>query len=183
MSVQRKRDSNQLNELKKFTKYIKKDSIMCEIGCYSGESSNVFLSSGKIKKFYAIDPWLSGYDDNDSASFSNMELVEKKFDDTVKRFNNVIKLKMTMKEAFDLIPDMDIIYIDGNHKYEFVLNDIILSLRKIKQGGIISGHDYKSKKHTGVTKAIIEILGEPDLHFKDKSWIKYIDKKKYKKYL
>jgi len=33
------------------------DIIMAEIGCYKGESTELFINSGKIKKLFAIDIW------------------------------------------------------------------------------------------------------------------------------
>jgi len=37
---------------------------------------------------------------------------------------------------------LDFIFIDGNHSFEFVTNDIAEWGKKVKKGGIISGHDY-----------------------------------------
>jgi predicted O-methyltransferase YrrM len=36
----------------------------------------------------------------------------------------------------------DIIYIDGNHEPEYVLEDAVLSFRKLKVGGILIFDDY-----------------------------------------
>ena len=36
----------------------------------------------------------------------------------------------------------DIIYIDGNHEPEYVLEDAVLSFRKLKKGGIMIFDDY-----------------------------------------
>ena len=36
----------------------------------------------------------------------------------------------------------DIIYIDGNHEQNFVLEDAVLSFRKLKKGGIMIFDDY-----------------------------------------
>jgi len=36
----------------------------------------------------------------------------------------------------------DIIYIDGNHEPEYVLEDAVLSFRKLKKGGIMVFDDY-----------------------------------------
>ena len=66
---------------------------------------------------------------------------------------------------------LDFVYIDGNHQYDYVINDIKLSLKKLKKNGIISGHDYGSKIHMGVTQAVQEIFTKPDIVFKDKSWL------------
>ena len=37
---------------------------------------------------------------------------------------------------------LDFIYIDANHAYDFVVEDINLWFPKLKKGGIFSGHDY-----------------------------------------
>ncbi len=36
----------------------------------------------------------------------------------------------------------DWLYIDGNHSYQHVLNDLELSFRKVKPRGLITGDDY-----------------------------------------
>jgi len=147
-------------------------ATMIEIGSYAGESTKLFFESGKIKKLYAVDPWQAGYNDTDNASKSDFKLVEKTFDENVKDLN-IVKFKTTFSGAFKSLPKANVIYIDGNHDYEYVLNDIHYALRKIKRGGIICGHDY----HTyggDVPKAVKEIFGRPDKIFKDTSWMKKI---------
>jgi hypothetical protein len=37
---------------------------------------------------------------------------------------------------------LDFVYIDGEHSYVYVMLDIIVWNRKVKPGGIVSGHDY-----------------------------------------
>ena len=37
---------------------------------------------------------------------------------------------------------LDFVYIDGNHTFEYVINDIAEWSKKVRKGGIISGHDY-----------------------------------------
>lgn len=141
--------------------------VMAEIGCYAGESTEMFISSGKVNRLYAIDPWQPGYDDKDCSSRTDFELVEALFDEKIKG-RDVVKLKMTMDEAFDLLPELDVIYIDGNHLYSFVLNDIQLSLKKIKKGGIISGHDFNCPD---VFNAVTKIFNKPTQTFSDMSWM------------
>src|SRR6266496_4362330 len=38
---------------------------------------------------------------------------------------------------------LDFVFIDGNHSYDYVLEDITEWTKKVKPGGIIAGHDYK----------------------------------------
>ncbi|NIT59155.1 MAG: hypothetical protein GWN00_23910, partial [Aliifodinibius sp.] len=42
------------------------------------------------------------------------------------------------------IPDgmLDFVYIDADHRFDHVMQDIILWFKKIRRGGILSGHDY-----------------------------------------
>lgn len=147
------------------------DLLMAEIGCYTGESTKLFLKSGKIKTLYAIDIWEDslGLFKKKWPNHSFSE-VEKTFDKRLKNFKNVVKLKMTMKEAENSLPLLDFVYIDGNHHYEYVKEDIKVSLNKLKPNGIIGGHDYHYQS-LGAVKAINEILGKPDKVFSDGSWI------------
>jgi hypothetical protein len=40
------------------------------------------------------------------------------------------------------------VYIDGNHSYEAAVEDIALWSKKVRKGGIVSGHDYKDWSKT-----------------------------------
>ncbi len=52
---------------------------------------------------------------------------------------------------------LDFVYIDGTHTYVELLKDIRLWSRKVKSGGIVSGHDYHSAfDNGGVIRAIEE---------------------------
>jgi predicted O-methyltransferase YrrM len=63
---------------------------------------------------------------------------------------------------------LDFIYIDGNHQYSSVKEDIQVWYNKIKPGGIISGHDFN---WIPVSKAVIEFFNEQPSHvFIDSSW-------------
>lgn len=157
--------------------------IMAEIGCYAGESTLMFLQSGKINTLYAIDPWSNKYTGKEDLSkkenktikkvYDNMKWAEDSFDVRVSPYKNVAKLKMTFDSAFYMIPsNLDFIYIDGNHEYEYVCKDIILAINKIKTGGIIAGHDYQ-ETYPGVIQAVksyFQIVGKIKI-YKDTSWL------------
>ena len=54
--------------------------------------------------------------------------------------------------VLDMLPDdLDFIYLDGLHEYNFVICEITKALHKIKPGGIIAGHDYDQ---SGVNLAV-----------------------------
>ena len=51
----------------------------------------------------------------------------------------------------------DFVFIDGDHEYEAVKQDITDWMPKVKHGGILAGHDH-TKSQQGVIKAICEII-------------------------
>jgi hypothetical protein len=83
--------------------------------------------------------------------------------------------KMTSEEAAKQIPDksLDFLFMDGNHIYSFFIKDIQMYLPKMKDGSIMSGHDFDCSgysnehldldwydgKHHGVIKAVTETFG------------------------
>jgi len=60
---------------------------------------------------------------------------------------------------------LDFVYIDGEHTYDFVMIDLVLWSRKVRPGGIISGHDYEYQKpkQPKVSKAINHFASVYDL--------------------
>jgi len=144
-----------------------------EIGVYQGVSSIIF--SSKFKKVYAVDPWKSGYDSSDQSSKDDLEACFLNFKNECSQFyNNIEILRKTSEEASHLFEDesLDFVYIDGNHQYDSVVQDIKLWLPKIKKDGYIGGHDYcYDGNWYGVTRAVNELLGYPEFRFGDGSWL------------
>ena len=67
----------------------------------------------------------------------------------------------------------DIIYIDADHRYNAVKKDLEITYKKVKIGGIISGHDYATANHPEVYIAVNLFCKEKNLK------IKYITKDVY----
>jgi len=151
---------------------------MVEIGSYQRESTKIFLDNlNKLKKLYAVEPWLNGYAPGDICSDGYpMEIVERNFDLRVSSYHQLIKQKTTSNNFNSQVEDesLDFVYIDGNHSYESCKNDIEMWLPKIKKNGYIGGHDYLLKCFPGVVKAVDEKFGSPDKTFEDTSWLKKI---------
>lgn len=150
-----------------------------ELGSYMGESSIIFSQEFPNAKIYCIDSWEGGFDDSDSCSNHNYNLVEGEFDKRLSLTKNITKIKgFSTSHSIEC----DVVYIDACHKYECVLEDIRHWQPLTKK--VISGHDYypsesfrKSNPHiAGVKIAIDEMLGDPDKIFTDGSWFKVLTK-------
>jgi len=115
--------------------------IGAEIGVYKGENSESIMKTLNIKKLYLIDPYKEGQ------SYSHTFVVAK--EDAVKRLSKyedkIQFIELTSDEAVNQIPDdLDFVYIDGNHDYESVKRDITNYYPKVKEGGVIGGHDFNN---------------------------------------
>ena len=147
-----------------------------EFGRYYAMPASEFLplENNSIKKIYSIDPWQGGYSNRDPAALSDMKAVEAKFDRQAGYNDKVEKMKMTSLDASQLFSDgsLDIVYIDGDHSYEAVKTDVISWKLKVKNGGLLCGHDYCFGK---VVRALNEVMERvPDQTFADNSWLYHI---------
>ena len=77
----------------------------------------------------------------------------------LKPYNCAI-IKQFSKDAAQTFKDgvLDFVYIDANHEYKFVLEDIEVWTPKVRNGGIVSGDDYYMTQtgNFGVIQAVHE---------------------------
>jgi predicted O-methyltransferase YrrM len=62
--------------------------------------------------------------------------------------------------AFDFSPyrgQIDLMFVDGSHSYEYVLSDSDAAWHAVKPGGLILWHDYDSRWWPGVTRALNQL--------------------------
>ena len=119
-----------------------------EIGTFYGANLlSVANSYGfhNDSKLYCIDPW-EDYDEY-SEYKNKIELVHKSFMNNVEKSGQAHKIIINRGYSNNIIPKFqdgffDIIYIDGNHEPDYVLEDAVLSFRKLKVGGMLIFDDY-----------------------------------------
>ena len=119
-----------------------------EIGTFHGANIlSVANSYGKHNdsKLYCIDPW---EDYNDYPEYKNEQhTIYDSFINNVEKSGVKDKIIINRGYSNNEIPKFeddffDIIYIDGNHEPEYVLEDAVLSFRKLKKNGILIFDDY-----------------------------------------
>lgn len=143
-----------------------------EIGVFEGDSSALLLEHlPGLKKLYCVDVWRfeqKFYDlmPNKSGKILNADWLEVK--ETFMRNvffkfpGKVSPMQMTSVEASVKMRNesLDFVFIDANHAYEYVKQDIVAWLPKVKPGGLICGDDYVNKPNYGVIRAVKEMFGE-----------------------
>lgn len=129
-----------------------------EIGVYKGLNSRSILRTLPIKKLYLVDPYMSYVDYVDTKGNpmnpGGTLITAKK---RLKEFDSKVQWIFELSsEAVNSIPgNFDFVYIDGNHKYEYIKKDIELYYPKIVPGGVIGGHDFWLPSE-GVIRAVTE---------------------------
>lgn len=116
--------------------------VGAEIGVQEGSYSKILLERIPGLKLYGIDLWelYPGYRD-----FRQYEIL-KSYETTKKNVNgfDCELIKDWSHKAVERFEDesLDFVFIDGNHAYEWVVQDIALWSKKVRKGGIIFGHDF-----------------------------------------
>jgi len=115
--------------------------VGAEIGILRGAYTETLCKAGF--KMYGIDVWTQYPTYNDFRSQSGLDKFERDARNRLKDLDCTI-IKAWSMDAVKVFDDesLDFIFIDGNHSFEFVTNDIAEWGKKVKKGGIISGHDY-----------------------------------------
>lgn len=115
-----------------------------EIGVLFGRYSKILCEANPKLKLYCIDPWLA-YEEyrNLGTQKINDELYEK-----TKASLAPFNCDVIRKKSLDVVKDfpdnsLDFVYLDGNHEFASEANDIYEWSKKVRLGGIISGHDYR----------------------------------------
>ena len=137
-----------------------------EIGVAMGEYSEVLCKANPDLKLYAIDPWdreayepninpqEAGFHDNQKDFDGNYEKAKKR----LKPYNCVLVKKYSLEALKDFEDNsLDFVYIDANHDFPNFINDLHEWLKKVREDGIISGHDYaiySYKKFNHVKRAL-----------------------------
>ena len=148
-----------------------KYKTIVEVGCYKGRSTRAWTdnTSGKV---YAVDPWNGNYYRNDGKvlwSSQDLNRVYNEFLANVKDCGNLIVFRGSLPDFFDSLPvTPDLIFIDGDHRYENVKNDLLTAFQSLQIGGIIAGHDYSHSDWPGVKRAVDEFF--PNVNLEESIW-------------
>jgi len=121
--------------------------VGAEIGVYKGDYSRLFCQNGL--KMYAIDSWLA-YPEYYWLK-ANQEQMEKEYERAKAKlapYDCTIIRKTSMEAVKDFKETLDFVYIDGNHDFKHATEDIWEWSRKVRKGGVVSGHDYWNASHT-----------------------------------
>jgi hypothetical protein len=116
--------------------------VGAEIGVYKGEFSEKFAKVGL--SLFAIDPWRIY---KDYSNPRGQERLDFQYEHTKRVLDPYPKCKIIRKTSMEAIEDfedesLDFVYIDGNHDFRYIAEDLAEWTKKVRKGGIVSGHDF-----------------------------------------
>jgi hypothetical protein len=136
-----------------------------EVGVAAGEFSKTILDVWEGRRLHLIDPWqhLANYVDltnvSDAAHEELFRSLPQRLASHCDRYCIHRMLSQQAVESFD-DRSLDFVYIDAEHTYEAVQNDVALWYPKVRAGGILAGHDFVDgnlpEGQFGVRKAVLE---------------------------
>lgn len=132
--------------------------VGAEIGVERGLYSKVLLQHNSKLFLYSIDAWTAyhGYRDHVTQSKMNQLLEDAKENLHKYQDRNVLVKKFSVDAAKGFEDgSLDFVYLDGNHEYVQVVNDLGAWDPKVRIGGIVAGHDYIRRKHNGYLMHVI----------------------------
>jgi len=129
----------------KFTKGV-------EVGVDKGRFSEFMCQINSKLELISIDPYAKDTDKKFHAlgniRFAQAQERLRKYNCQLVRENSMDAVKKFKDGYFDFV------YIDGDHTFDFVIQDIIEWSKKVRVGGIVSGHDYELYRQGDVVAAV-----------------------------
>ena len=145
----------------KLLKKMPKHSVCAELGVMDGLFSKEIIKITKPKKLVLIDIWQVNQTFSDPITQKEYDLkynsIKEKF-----KLNPKVKIIKGRTDSINTFPDnyFDWVYIDADHRYEAVKNDLENCYPKIKPGGYIIGDDYLHENYKDMIWGVIEAVDE-----------------------
>lgn len=153
-----------------------------EIGVYKGYTSRIIKDRFPHCNLVMIDPWIDQqlnakmYRENGPVDWEDIyNAVLEEFSGrgcSIIRTDSCTAAYMMQPESFDFV------FIDADHSYQAVKKDIHHWMPKVRDGGLLCGHDYSSRgANKGVMKAVDECIGQDNIVVGSrKTWIHKVER-------
>ncbi len=137
-----------------------------ELGVAFGGHVEALAGLPSVEKIYGVDPYehRPDYDDPINVSQEQFDAIHDFVIRRMKVFGTKYEHLRTysLRAAVQMHATLDFIYIDAEHSYKGVSEDLVAWFGKIRDGGIVGGHDYGHVDFPGVKQAVDEFFSRFD---------------------
>ena len=142
-------------------------NVGAEVGVERGDFSKTLMRANPLLHLYGVDPWTALPDYRVHLTQAFMDEMYERVCTRLRRYHWT-PIRCMSEDIGDQIPDgsLDFVYIDANHEYTHVLRDLDIWTKKVRRGGIISGHDYtleRQREPNGVVAAVNKWTADHDI--------------------
>lgn len=129
----------------------------CEVGVADGRYSAELLARIPGLRLRCVDPW-EPYAGNRRGGgrdqqHGNYDLARARF---APYGTQATMVRALSADAARDVPagSLDFVYLDANHDFDYVMQDLILWAPKVRAGGTVAGHDFYEFRDAGVIPAV-----------------------------
>jgi len=130
-------------------KVVPKNCTFLELGVFRGEFAKEIIQIVNPDKLYLVDIWSGemGSGDKDGDNYVKVQDMRSVYLSLFHQTKNKQNIHLVRCESVPFLQScnenyFDAIYVDADHSEDAVYNDMVNSLRVIKPGGLLMGHDY-----------------------------------------
>lgn len=134
-----------------------------EVGVADGQFAEFILDNTPVTKLWGVDIYQPHEGYRDYTRGTTFNRMRRHAEETLKPFGDrhefIFKFSMDAVKDFD-DNSLDFVYIDANHDYEYVTEDIVEWSKKVKSGGIIAGDDYMRRRDPDMRYDVIRAVND-----------------------
>jgi hypothetical protein len=146
--------------------FLDKELVGVEVGVFKGSNASRLLRHLNIETLYLVDLYgeVTYYQGNVKDRTVDFSFAYKYAKHCLRRFEDKIEWLIDFSDnACGMIPSgVDFVYVDANHDFDMVYNDIKNYFPLVRDGGVFGGHDY-CPTYPGVARAVDKFFGFPDM--------------------
>lgn len=157
--------------------FLPKGGAVAEIGVAEGEFSAHILEQTKPQRLHLIDPWAHQQREDYRLDLNNVAqdeadrraaAIRDRFAPQMERAQVIVHRDYSTEAVHDFADSsLDWVYVDAMHTYEAALQDLRDWAPKVKEGGVLLGHDYANHPQAremgfGVVEAVNQFVRETE---------------------
>ena len=131
--------------------------VGAEIGVYKGDYSAAICEGVPGVHLYCVDPWARFFGADGREIYKSAEPAYDVARERLATFDcEFVRERSPEAAARFANGSLDFVYIDADHRYAHVVADLLAWVPKVREGGIVAGHDFEEvpNKHNQVAVAV-----------------------------
>ena len=134
---------------------------LVEVGTEEGRFAEQICQANPEAHLTCVDPYLAYARYKDQVRQDRLDHYYEVARRRMSKYNCAIIRQPSLDAAQQFKPrSLDAVFIDGNHHFDFVVQDIIAWAPLVRKGGMVAGHDYKpeGQEETPIPFGVIEAV-------------------------